>query len=81
MGGCCHSLTGNAGRTVVIIEEREEMQMPKKVVINGTEYTKEDGDELVKLAHEFLDGNDSPEAKKLMETVKSNMDALFNESV
>lgn len=40
-------------------------------------YTKEDAIEVMKLADEFLKGNESPEADKLRETIRKNVENIF----
>lgn len=66
-GGTCHTLSGNAGRTVVIIKEQEK----------SMNYTKEDAIEVMNLAEEFLNGDNSPEANKLRETIRKNAEDIF----
>lgn len=40
-------------------------------------YTKEDAIEVMNLAEEFLNGDNSPEANKLRETIRKNAEDIF----
>ena len=49
----------------------------KKININGNDYTKKEAEELMSLLDQFLDGNKTPEAEKLRNTLKENIDSIF----
>ena len=49
----------------------------KKININGNEYTKKEAEELLSLLDQFLNGNNTPEAEKLRDTLKKNIDSVF----
>ena len=49
----------------------------KKININGNEYTKKEAEELISLLNQFLDGNNTPEAEKLRDTLKENIESVF----
>ena len=49
----------------------------RAVVTLDTDFTEKDARELMKLADEFLAGNDSPEAKRLKANIQANIAAEF----
>lgn len=51
----------------------------KEIIIAGQKYTEEDAKEILKLAKEFTKGDDSPEAKHLVENIEQNIKMRFGD--